>query len=100
VVANGGFTLLSEAVYLHKPVLASPVKKQFEQVLNARYVEALGYGLAADALSAERLGEFLERLPDLEAKLAGYSQDGNREILARLDELLEQARDRGEVEED
>jgi hypothetical protein len=35
VVAGGGFTLLSEAVFLHKPVLSVPVERQFEQVLNA-----------------------------------------------------------------
>jgi len=91
VVANGGFTLLSEAVYLHKPVLSSPVKKQFEQVLNARYLEAEGYGLAAEELTPERLGEFLERVPDLERKLAGYRQDGNRQLLGALEGLLERA---------
>jgi uncharacterized protein (TIGR00661 family) len=91
VVSNGGFTLLSEAVYLHKPVLATPVKKQFEQVLNARYLEAEGYGLAAEALTPERLAEFLGRLPDLEAKLAGYRQDGNRELLLALEAELARA---------
>jgi uncharacterized protein (TIGR00661 family) len=91
VVANGGFTLLSESVYLHKPVLASPVRRQFEQVLNARYLELLGYGLHAEELDAARVGAFLERLPDLERKLAGYAQDGNREILAKLDDVLARA---------
>ena len=92
VVANGGFTLLSESVYLHKPVLASPVKKQFEQVLNARYLEMLGYGMEAEALTNERLGAFLERLPELEAKVSTYAQDGNTEMLAALDGVLERAR--------
>ena len=73
-------------------MLAVPVGGQFEQVLNARYLEAEGYGLAADdADRATRLGEFLERIPDFERKLAGYSQDGNTELLAKLDDLLVQA---------
>jgi uncharacterized protein (TIGR00661 family) len=92
VIANGGFTTLSEAVYLHKPVLSSPVRKQFEQVLNGRTLEAEGYGLAVDGeLGPERLGQFLERLPEFERKLAGYRQDGNREILEALDGLLARA---------
>ena len=91
VLANGGFTLLSEAVYLHKPVLSVPVRKQFEQVLNARYLESLGYGLAAEALGPERLGEFLDRLPELAVTLATYRQDGNRELLAALDDQLDRA---------
>lgn len=89
VIANGGFTTLSEAVYLHKPVLASPVRKQFEQVLNARLLESEGYGLAVEGeLTGERLSEFLERVPDFARKLAGYSQDGNRRMLGALDDLL------------
>jgi uncharacterized protein (TIGR00661 family) len=91
VVANGGFTLLSEAVYLHKPVLSSPVKKQFEQILNARYIEKEGYGLCAEDLGRERLGEFLERLPEFGQNLAAFRQDGNRQILGALDSLLQAA---------
>jgi len=88
VVANGGFTLMSESVYLHRPMLSVPVKGQFEQVLNARYLEREGYGLQAEELSSARLAEFLERIPDLQVRLAGYRQDGNRELLAKLDEVL------------
>ena len=86
VVASGGFTLMGEAVYLHRPMLAVPIRKQLEQVLNARYLEAEGYGLAADELSDERLGVFIERLPDFERKLAGYRQDGNTDLLGALEQ--------------
>jgi len=97
LVCNGGFTTLSEAVYLRKPVLSSPVRRQFEQVLNARYLQAEGYGLAADEeLGPERLGEFLERLPEFERRLEGYHQDGNRRMLDALDQLLAGA-DRAEA---
>ena len=91
MIASGGFTLMGEAVYLRRPMLAIPVGGQFEQVLNARYLEAEGYGLGADALTSERLAEFLERLPDFERKLAGYHQQGNVELLAKLDDILVQA---------
>ncbi len=67
-------------------MLAVPVAKQFEQVLNARYLEAEGYGLAADEISDERLGAFIERLPDFEGKLAGYRQEGNVDLLAALEQ--------------
>jgi UDP:flavonoid glycosyltransferase YjiC (YdhE family) len=79
---------MGEAVYLRRPMLAIPIGGQFEQVLNARYLEAEGYGLGADALTAERLSEFLERLPDFERRLAGYHQQGNVELLAKLDDIL------------
>jgi len=82
---------MGEAVYLRRPMLAIPIGGQFEQVMNARYLEAEGYGLGADVLTAERLSEFLERLPDFERRLAGYHQQGNVELLAKLDDILVRA---------
>jgi uncharacterized protein (TIGR00661 family) len=92
VLASAGFTLMGEAVYLRKPMLAMPLGKQVEQILNARYLEASGYGLATDALTGARLGEFLERLPDFSARLAAYDQDGNSDLFAALEAGLEEAR--------
>jgi UDP:flavonoid glycosyltransferase YjiC (YdhE family) len=87
VIAGGGFSLLSEAVYLGKPILAVPLHGQFEQVMNARYVQRLGYGLCADEVDAEVLGGFIEQLPEFEAALAGYEQDGNTRTLATIAEV-------------
>jgi uncharacterized protein (TIGR00661 family) len=94
VVAGGGYTLMSEAVYLHKPLLSLPVEGQFEQVLNALYLEKLGYGMYAKALDAKVLGEFLSRVPRCQEALKGYSQDGNTKLIAALDEQLHKAFER------
>jgi uncharacterized protein (TIGR00661 family) len=91
VVASAGFTLMGEAVYLRRPMLAVPIRGQFEQMLNGRYLEKLGYGLTADELSEERLGQFIERIPDFERSLAEYQQDGNTHLLAALDQTLNAA---------
>ena len=69
-------------------MLAVPLGGQFEQMLNARYLQHEGYGLAAEELSPERLGEFLERLPDFERKLAGYQQNGNQDLFLGLEQSL------------
>jgi uncharacterized protein (TIGR00661 family) len=91
VIASAGFTLMGEAVYLRRPMLAIPVKKQLEQVLNARYLEAEGYGLCAGELTSGRLAAFVERLPDFERQLAGYRQDGNADLLAALEDGIAKA---------
>jgi len=88
VIAGGGFSLLSECVYLHKPALSIPVAGQFEQTLNARYLERLGYGEYAEKPSTEAVTGFLGRLGDHERRLEGYRQDGNDEALAALREQL------------
>ena len=79
---------MGEAVYLRRPMLVVPVRKQFEQVLNARYLEADGYGMGVDDVTAAGLGEFLERIPDFERKLSGYSQQGNADLLDALEQGL------------
>jgi uncharacterized protein (TIGR00661 family) len=92
VIAGGGFTLMGEAVYLHKPMLAVPLARQFEQVLNARYLEHEGFGRFAETLDDPKtVHDFLAALPGFEAKLAGYKQDGNREIERAIDEWLDKA---------
>lgn len=92
VIAGGGFTLMGEAVYLRKPMLAVPLEGQFEQVLNARWLQRLGYGMAADHLHDPRtVRAFLDAVPSCEERLASYSQDGNRLLLGELDALLDRA---------
>ncbi|MFN0061293.1 MAG: MJ1255/VC2487 family glycosyltransferase [Myxococcaceae bacterium] len=88
VVTGGGFTLLSEAVYLGKPVYCVPVGGQFEQVLNALYLERLGYGVYAPTLTASTLAAFLERIPDFSRSLATYRHDQNRGAFAALGEQM------------
>ena len=93
VVAGGSFTLMGEALHLGKPLLAIPVGEQFEQIVNARYLELLGYGGYAPAATAGALAAFLERLPEHEPALAGYPRAGNEELLSALDaEIAEAAR--------
>jgi uncharacterized protein (TIGR00661 family) len=89
VIAGGGFTLMGEAVYLHKPMLSVPIRGQFEQVLNARMLAKAGYGHAAESLGEPRtVHDFLDDVPRCAAALASYHQDGNRDILAALDAKL------------
>src|SRR3989338_9508081 len=44
VITNGGFTLISESLYLGKPILVVPIKKHFEQVLNSLYIQEKKFG--------------------------------------------------------
>jgi uncharacterized protein (TIGR00661 family) len=90
VIAGGGFTLMGEAVYLQKPMLAVPLDRQFEQVLNARYLTKLGYGRGADHLrDPKTVHEFLEVVPECRKNLASYTQNGNLELFAAVDEFID-----------
>jgi uncharacterized protein (TIGR00661 family) len=91
VVGGGGYTLMSEAVYLRKPMLSVPIGGQFEQVLNALYLQKLNYGMHAKALDGKVLGEFLEKVDGCAKSLEGFTQDGNKVLLEKLDALLVEA---------
>jgi uncharacterized protein (TIGR00661 family) len=89
VVANGGLSLLGEAVYLGKPIFSVPVRNQYEQILNARYLEELGYGTGAEKIDAEALRAFLDEAPTYAARVSKHKQDGNRELYEVVDRALE-----------
>jgi uncharacterized protein (TIGR00661 family) len=88
VVANAGFSLLSEALHLGKPYLAIPVEHQFEQIFNAYWLEKMGYGAYWEELNKERIESFLYNLPQFRARLADYSRQGNAKLLEKLDSLI------------
>jgi uncharacterized protein (TIGR00661 family) len=88
VVCGGGFSLLAEAVSLGIPTLSIPVMGQFEQELNARYLDALGYGAWSRRFEGGAIAAFLERSDEYRATLGGGLPRGNGMLLACVDELL------------
>jgi uncharacterized protein (TIGR00661 family) len=88
IVANAGFSLLTEALHLGKPYLAVPVEHQFEQVFNAYWLEKAGYGAFWEELNRERVESFLYNLPHYREKLRDYPRAGNEALLTKLDDLI------------
>jgi uncharacterized protein (TIGR00661 family) len=84
VIANGGFSFLSEAVYLHKPIYSFPIDGQFEQYMNAAYIEKMGYGRHFKSLGSDQLKAFLYDLPHFKKQLAQYEQKNNEKLFETL----------------
>ncbi|MCF8254067.1 MAG: UDP-glucuronosyltransferase [Bacteroidia bacterium] len=89
VIANGGFSFISEAVYLKKPIYSFPIANQFEQYMNAAYIEKLGYGRHFDKLNSDSIKAFLYELPLFKKQLSNYHQKGNEVLFLELDTLLQ-----------
>jgi uncharacterized protein (TIGR00661 family) len=89
VIGGAGFTLMTESIYLGKPLLALPFENQYEQILNANYLAAMGYGERARALDAQTVGSFLARAPAYAERLAHLQHDGNRGLFAALDRAID-----------
>ena len=88
VVCNGGFSALSEAIYLNKPVLSIPVAHQGEQQLNAAWLERLGLGMRGAKLTPELLRDFLQRATEPRAKRDPRLSTGTRDFTRELTRTL------------
>jgi uncharacterized protein (TIGR00661 family) len=89
VLAGGGFSLMSEAVSLHVPMLSIPIAHQFEQELNAQYLEQLGYGVHCRSLETGVVERFLEKTDKFAQALAGYKRRDNSVAFACVDEIID-----------
>ena len=88
VIGGGGFTLMSEAIYLGKPMLSLPIEDHFEQNMNARWLERLGYGLKAERLRKRDVRELLSRADDLADGLRQHRQFGNADAFEAIESLI------------
>lgn len=88
VIGGAGFTLMTEAIYSKKPMLAIPFEGQFEQILNSNYLQGLGYGERGGQISRGAVERFLSRLDLYRARLEGLRHDGNVELLSSVDGWL------------
>lgn len=88
VITNGGFNVITESLYLKKPILSIPVKKQFEQILNAIYLERLGYGMFAEETSKEIIEEFIKKIPVYKNKLKNYEKYNNDEAIRKIEDAI------------
>jgi uncharacterized protein (TIGR00661 family) len=84
VICNGGFTFISEAISLKKPIYSVPAIGNFEQTLNGYYVQRLGYGEYHEVMSAVRVKNFLEKIPIYKKNLAKVKKTNNDGIIKEL----------------
>jgi uncharacterized protein (TIGR00661 family) len=88
IIANAGFSLVTEALHLGKPYLAVPVRNQFEQIFNAFWLDRTGYGAFWEELTKEQVDSFLFNMMGFRKKLAGYPRTSNLKLFAKLDSLI------------
>lgn len=93
VIMNGGLSLMTESIYLQKPILSVPVRKQFEQMLNAYYLEKMGLGMNAEDYSEEVIRKFLENVKAGKYKTI-KNGNGNKEIVKRINSIIKNIKKR------
>ncbi len=86
VLSTAGHTLLSEALYYGKPVMAFPIRNACEQYINGYYLEKNGYGIMNDAFrpSSDILDGFEKNLENYKKNIQKTSFCGNEKVTAVL----------------
>jgi len=89
VITNGGHSLISEALYLGKPILCHPIKFFYEQFFNAYYLKQNGLGDYSlnNACREDIIAEFETEVDQYRARIKAKNFFGNKLVAARLDEL-------------
>ncbi|OHB56236.1 MAG: hypothetical protein A2173_08435 [Planctomycetes bacterium RBG_13_44_8b] len=62
VIASAGFSLISECMFLRKKMLLLPLTGQYEQMINAHYIEKLGLGISSEKLDEAAIIKFLKEI--------------------------------------
>jgi uncharacterized protein (TIGR00661 family) len=90
LVSTAGNQLVGEAMYLGKPCLAQPEERNFEQSVNAHFLEKSGAGWAhREALTPGLLGRFLDAAPALRPAHSPEAVRGNDVVVAELERRLQ-----------
>jgi len=89
IITNGGFTVISEALYLKKPIFSIPIKKQFEQVLNGKFVEKLGAGIYKNDFYQNDLEYFLQNLESYKKNLKSYKPGNQKDTFQIIDDQIQ-----------
>jgi uncharacterized protein (TIGR00661 family) len=88
VIANAGFTLITEALYLGIPYLAIPIRAQYEQIINAAALSRLQFGAEASSIQSDAVAAFCYRIPEYTERLQTYPRHDNAVSFAEIDRLL------------
>ncbi|GAA3520869.1 hypothetical protein GCM10022393_38970 [Aquimarina addita] len=88
VFSNGGYSFLSEALFLHKPICTVPIQNQFEQYLNGAYIQKLEFGKMLEDFELDGIKSFLYDLPRFQKNIKKYTQKDNQAVFEILDQTL------------
>lgn len=98
VISTAGFTLISEALYLGKPLLVMPNGGIFEQTINALYLEReeLGEAIMHRTPNPADIRAFLDRAESHPGRRPDMMRCGNDAAVACIENVLAQIAQRAE----
>ncbi|MES2213596.1 MAG: glycosyltransferase family protein [Patescibacteria group bacterium] len=84
IIGTTGFSLIADSIFLKKPFLGVPLKKQFEQMYNATFLQKSGIGIYIINEKREEIISFLNNLQKYRQKLMSFDYDAIEQQLTLL----------------
>lgn len=88
VIVNGGHSTICEALALGKPVLAEPIRENYEQAVNVHGLETLGVGAGTSKLCVDDILHFSLRAPLLRVRAQQLRPFDNDGLIQAVEEAL------------
>lgn len=88
VITGGGFSLISEALTLKKPIYCIPVKKQYEQMLNAHIIEKEGWGMYKQKFDIPSFTTFTKNIGSYKKNLKKHKAIHPQKIVKDIEKIL------------
>lgn len=89
VITHGGHSLISEALYLGKPILCHPVQFLYEQFFNAHFLTQSGFGhYFWDSPPENLIDSFEDCLSQFQTRIKQHDFLGNQQIIDRIEQLM------------
>jgi len=94
VIMNGGFSTMSEAIYLKKPMLIIPAKNQYEQKFNGLTIEEMKIGKCVPEINKQEILSFISNIDSYNRNLNKIPKWDNSKILKILEKLIPELKDK------
>jgi len=88
VIINGGFTALSEALSLKKPILAIPIDAQYEQCYNGYSIKKKGLGSYTKELRMKDIVDFEKNLEKYKKNLSKLPKYDGKDLYNEIDRII------------
>jgi len=88
IIMNGGFSTISEAVHLKKPMLIVPATNQYEQKFNAITVKDLKFGDYTTSLNQKAITNFLSKIEYYKKNLNSYKPQDESLFFKKLESTI------------
>jgi uncharacterized protein (TIGR00661 family) len=89
ILSHGGYSLMSEAIHLKKPIYSFTSARFYERFFNGATIQELGFGLIEETPSINGLNEFFSKITEFKKNILNSNiSDESKKIAEEINKLI------------